>query len=70
MSKRDEYREKLRTLDNWDVYLMKESGLPGPRTQRKISGCRAGCECGCVFGRTPLRRLVLAQAESLADWPI
>jgi hypothetical protein len=31
VSKKDEYREKLRTLDNWDSYLLKESGLPGPR---------------------------------------
>ncbi len=31
MSKTDEYRKKLRTLDNWDSYLLKESGLPGPR---------------------------------------
>jgi hypothetical protein len=31
MSKADEYRAKLRTLDSWDAYLLKESGLPGPR---------------------------------------
>jgi hypothetical protein len=31
MSKKDEYRAKLRALDNWDSYLLKESGLPGPR---------------------------------------
>jgi hypothetical protein len=29
--KKDVYREKLRTLDNWDSYLLEESGLPGPR---------------------------------------
>jgi hypothetical protein len=31
MTKADDYRTKLRTLDNWDSYLLKESGLPGPR---------------------------------------
>jgi hypothetical protein len=31
MSKADEYRAILRTLDNWDKYLLKESGLPGLR---------------------------------------
>lgn len=29
--KMDLYRTKLRALDNWDAYLLKESGLPGPR---------------------------------------
>jgi hypothetical protein len=29
--KTDEYRKKLRTLKNWDSFLLKESGLPGPR---------------------------------------
>lgn len=31
MAKRDEYRATLRTLRDWDAYLLKESGLPGPR---------------------------------------
>ncbi len=31
MSKANEYRAKLQTLDRWDAYLLKESGLPGPR---------------------------------------
>jgi hypothetical protein len=31
MSKKDDYRDKLRTIENWDSYLLKESGLPGPR---------------------------------------
>ena len=31
MSKADEYREKLRALDDWDSFLLAESGLPGPR---------------------------------------
>jgi hypothetical protein len=31
MTKRDDYRAKLRTLEDWDAYLLAESGLPGPR---------------------------------------
>jgi len=31
MTKADEYRTKLHALDDWDAYLLKESGLPGPR---------------------------------------
>ncbi len=31
MSKITDYQLKLRTLDDWDDYLLKESGLPGPR---------------------------------------
>lgn len=31
MSKKDEYRAKLQALSDWDNYLLKESGLPGPR---------------------------------------
>jgi hypothetical protein len=31
MTKADEYRMELRTLVDWDSYLLKESGLPGPR---------------------------------------
>jgi hypothetical protein len=31
MLKTDEYRVKLRALENWDSFLLKESGLPGPR---------------------------------------
>jgi hypothetical protein len=31
MSKVQQYRETLRTLSEWDPYLLQESGLPGPR---------------------------------------
>jgi HEAT repeat protein len=31
MTKADEYRTILHKLDHWDAYLLKESGLPGPR---------------------------------------
>lgn len=31
MKKTQEYAEKLKKMDNWEEYLMQESGLPGPR---------------------------------------
>jgi hypothetical protein len=31
MSKVEEYRQALRELDDWDPFLLRESGLPGPR---------------------------------------
>jgi hypothetical protein len=31
MSKRDDYRQTLHSLDDWEPYLLAESGLPGPR---------------------------------------
>lgn len=31
MTKASEYRTILHQLDHWDAYLLKESGLPGPR---------------------------------------
>ena len=31
MSKVDLYRETLKTLEHWDEFLLKESGLPGRR---------------------------------------
>lgn len=37
MSKIEEYREKLLTLDSWDAYLLKESGLPGPRGNLELA---------------------------------
>jgi hypothetical protein len=37
VSKVDEYRNNLRTLDNWDEYLLKNSGLPGPRGNLELA---------------------------------
>jgi hypothetical protein len=37
MSKADEYRAALRNLMDWDDYLLKESGLPGPRGNLELA---------------------------------
>jgi hypothetical protein len=37
MSKIDHYRQILRSLDDWDSFLMQESGLPGPRANLELA---------------------------------
>ena len=37
MTKADEYRNKLNTLEDWDAFLLKESGLPGPRGNLELA---------------------------------
>jgi hypothetical protein len=37
MSKIDHYRQILRSLDDWDPFLMQESGLPGPRANLELA---------------------------------
>ena len=36
MSKVENYRQILRTLDDWDPFLLQESGLPGPRANLEL----------------------------------
>ena len=37
MSKVDYYREQLKSLESWDDYLLKNSGLPGPRGNLELA---------------------------------
>ena len=37
MTKSELYRVKLRSLREWDAYLLKESGLPGPRGNLELA---------------------------------
>jgi hypothetical protein len=37
MTKTDEYRNRLNLLQNWDAFLLKESGLPGPRGNLELA---------------------------------
>jgi hypothetical protein len=37
MSKIDDYRQTLKKLDNWIPFLLKESGLPGPRGNLELA---------------------------------
>lgn len=36
MTKHDDYRNTLRTLTDWEPFLLKESGLPGPRANLEL----------------------------------
>jgi len=38
MAKSQTYRAALAELDDWDAYLLKESGLPGPRANLELVG--------------------------------
>lgn len=44
MKKVQEYIEKLKGIENWDAYLMQESGLPGPRGNLEL--IQAAAEIG------------------------
>ena len=37
LNKADTYRQMLRTLDDWEPYLLQESGLPGPRGNLELA---------------------------------
>jgi hypothetical protein len=37
MKKQDDYRKTLRTLEDWDAYLLQESRLPGPRANLELA---------------------------------
>ena len=37
MNKVDDYRESLRTLEDWDPFLLRESGLPGKRANLELA---------------------------------
>jgi hypothetical protein len=51
MSKVDDYRQALRGLEDWDAFLLRESGLPGPRGNLELA--RAVAEEGdeALFAR-------------------
>ena len=42
MSKTADYRAILRALDDWEPYLLRESGLPGPRGNLELAQAVAG----------------------------
>lgn len=60
MSRVDEYRGKLRTLRDWDAYLLKESGLPGPRANLELAQAAAD------EGDLPLFRRYIAHSPDEA----
>jgi hypothetical protein len=51
MSKIDVYRETLRSLDNWEPFLLEESGLPGPRGNLELAQAVADEGNEAMFAR-------------------
>jgi HEAT repeat protein len=51
MSKVEEYRDALRKLDDWDSFLLAESGLPGPRGNIELGRAVAEEGGGELFRR-------------------
>jgi len=37
MRKAERYRHTLRALEDWDAFLLQESGLPGPRANLELA---------------------------------
>ena len=50
MTKTDDYKTKLQELSNWDEYLLKESGLPGPRGNIELAQVVADMGEKSLFG--------------------
>ncbi len=70
MSKADDYRAQLLALHDWDAYLLKESGLPGPRGNIELAQVVANLGELSLFQRylayTPQRAPVNSPYEFLA----
>lgn len=58
MLKVDRYRQTLRALDNWILFLIENSGLPGPRGNLELAHAVAG-----EGSREWFEQLLLFQAE-------
>ena len=70
MTKIDDYRAKLRALEDWDAYLLANSGLPGPRGNLELAQAAADEGSRALFERyltyTPDRAPVNSPYEFLA----
>ncbi|MBI5303365.1 MAG: hypothetical protein HY868_14615 [Chloroflexi bacterium] len=51
MTKSETYRAKLKTLKTWDAFLLKESGLPGPRGNLELAQVVADLGDEALFTR-------------------
>ena len=51
MNKTETYRQKLATIQNWEPYLLQESGLPGPRGNLELAQVVADLGDRALFER-------------------
>jgi len=70
MTKTDEYRQTLKTLPDWEPYLLESSGLPGPRGNLELAQVVADEGTPALFERflayTPEKAPVNTPREFLA----
>ena len=70
MSKIEQYRQRLRSLDTWEPFLLAESGLPGPRGNIELGQAAADVGTRRRFDRllawTPERAPTGTREEFLA----
>jgi hypothetical protein len=64
LSKIAEYRIKLRQLDDWDAFLLQESGLPGPRGNLELAHAVADEGDAALFERYLTFDALLAPVNS------
>ncbi len=81
-SRADKYRDELRQLDNWEPYLKKHSGLPGPRANLELVAAVADeadadrlwrlsasqAEFLALCGTAGLGRIALLEPETVMSW--
>jgi len=77
MGKVEAYREQLRTLDDWDAFLIEESRLPGPRANLELAYAvasegteerllrYAGLDCEAAPSNTPAEFLAVCGVMGL-----
>jgi hypothetical protein len=68
MSKIAEYQEKLGDLTDWDAYLLKESGLPGPRGNIELAQAVANAGDRELFHRYLSYSADIAPVNSLYEF--
>ena len=64
MARVDDYRTKLAALDDWEPYLLRESGLPGPRGNLELAAAVAELGSPDQFARWLTLSLVEAPVNS------
>ncbi|MCB0241466.1 MAG: hypothetical protein KDH08_23185, partial [Anaerolineae bacterium] len=65
MSRIDDYRKTLTSLDAWEPFLLRESGLPGPRGNLELAAAVAELGSAGQFARW----LTLSHEEAPVNSP-
>src|SRR5207237_773474 len=68
MTKADSYRAQLAALQDWDTFLLKESGLPGPRANLELVQVTADMGDAAQFKRWLAYDVSQAHANSPGEF--